>query len=70
MNALIGRDDAFGGIDFNSDKINLETQSYGDAIKFSDSAMLKQLEDAQGFRPFIINIQPLEEVQLMSSLNE
>jgi len=58
-----------GGIDFNSNKMNLQvktgspTGAFGDdkgGIKFHiDQAMLRQLQDAPGFMPVIIHIQPM-----------
>ncbi len=54
-----------GGIDFNADKMNLQTQNAGQDIKFQvDPAMLKQLQDAPGFTPVIINIQPVHDLRL------
>ncbi len=53
---------ARGGIDFNADKINLET-NVGEGIKFHvDPAMFKQLQDAPGFTPVIIDIQPMTDL--------
>jgi len=59
-----------GGIDFNSNKMNLQvktgspTKTFGDdngGIKFHlDPALLQQLQNAPGFVPVIINIQPLK----------
>ena len=52
-----------GGIDFNSDKMNLEIQNGGGEIKFKiDAAMLQQLQNAPGFMPVIINIKPLSDI--------
>jgi hypothetical protein len=40
--------------------MNLQTQNTGEGIKFHlDPAMLKQLQNAQGFVPMIISIQPM-----------
>ena len=48
-----------GGIDLTSDKA-LEVRNNGLSIKFNiDPAMLAQLQNAPGFTPVIINIQPL-----------
>ena len=58
-----------GGIDFNSDKMNLETKSEGGEIKFHvDPAMLEQLRNAPGFTPVIINIQPMNDIRLFLGL--
>jgi len=44
--------------------MNLQTQNNGRAIKFSmDPAMLKQLQNAPGFVPVIINIQPMTDLR-------
>jgi hypothetical protein len=48
-----------GGIDLTSNKF-LQTQNTGEGIKFQlNPAMLKQLQNAPGFYPVIINIQPM-----------
>ena len=50
-----------GGVDFTANKTPLEIQNAGEGIKFNiDPAMLKQLQDAPGFMPVIISIQPLK----------
>ncbi|MBI4309758.1 MAG: hypothetical protein HY591_05455 [Candidatus Omnitrophica bacterium] len=53
---------AKGGIDFNSDKMNLSVQDNGHGeIKFHiDRAMLQQLQNAPGFIPQVIDVQPLK----------
>ena len=49
-----------GGIDLTTANMNLETRNAGQAIKFNiDPAMLKQLQNAPGFVPVIISIQPM-----------
>ena len=49
-----------GGIDLTSDNLNLQTNNSGEWINFRmDPAMLKQLHNASGFVPVIIQIQPL-----------
>lgn len=66
----LGNDQAIkGGIDFNSDKMNLETKVDSrlrgndkgrEGILFHmDPAQLKQLQDSPGFAPIIIDIQPM-----------
>jgi len=53
-----------GGIDFNSDKINLQIQNNVGGIKFHiDPAMLEQLKNTPGFVPVIINIQPMRDLK-------
>ena len=73
-----------GGIDFNSDKINLQvkmdsrfrgndsreggndrgSEGNDNGIKFKiDPAMLKQLQNAPGFVPVIINVQPMTDLR-------
>ena len=60
-----------GGIDFNADKINLQIQNAGEGIKFHiDPAMLKQLQNAPGFVPVIINIQPLKSLPEFLGIRE
>ncbi len=52
-----------GGIDFNADKVSrvMTVQNGGGEIKFHiDPAMLAQLQNAPGFVPVIISIQPLK----------
>ena len=53
-----------GGVDFTADKIKLQVQNSGVGIKFYlDPAQLEQLQNAPGFVPVIINIQPLKSLQ-------
>jgi len=64
-----------GGIDFNSDKMNLQVKKIAsspsaprndtvEGIRFHiDPAMLQQLQNAPGFVPVIINIQPLTDLR-------
>ncbi|MBF0489700.1 MAG: protein kinase [Candidatus Omnitrophica bacterium] len=60
-----------GGIDFNSDKMNLETRNQGGEIKFHlDPAQLAQLQNAPGFTPVIINIQPMTDLRLFLGINQ
>ena len=50
----------YGGIDLTPANMNLLTQNAGTEIKFHlDPAMLQRLQNAPGFTPVIINIQPL-----------
>ncbi|MBF0490736.1 MAG: hypothetical protein HQL15_09025, partial [Candidatus Omnitrophica bacterium] len=60
-----------GGIDFNSEKMNLETRNQGGEIKFNlDSAQLAQLQNAPGFTPVIINIQPITDLPMFLGISE
>jgi hypothetical protein len=52
-----------GGIDLTAAGMNLQTRNSGEGIKFLlNPALLKQLQNAPGFVPVIINIQPLKSV--------
>ena len=58
-----------GGIDFNADKMDLQLQNAGQEIKFHiDPSMLQQLQDAPGFTPSIINIQPMASLRAFLGL--
>jgi hypothetical protein len=58
-----------GGIDLTSDKV-LQVQNNAGEIKFNiDPAMLQKLQNAQGFTPVIINVQPLKDLQLFLGIN-
>ncbi len=70
---------AKGGIDFNADKVDSAFEVKKDPREklgtrneymspFFDPAMLKQLQDAQGFMPVIINIQPLTDLRMFLGL--
>jgi len=53
-----------GGIDLTSAIMNLQTRNMGGLIQFHpDLAMLKQLQNAPGFIPTIINIQPMNDLR-------
>ncbi len=53
-----------GGIDFTTNKIPLDIQNRRESIKFHlDPAMLYQLQDAPGFAPVIISMQPMTNVR-------
>ena len=61
--ALLNKDT--GGIDFQPDKMNMKTQNNSGEIKFHiDRAMLQQLQNAPGFKPVVISIQPLTDLPL------
>jgi len=67
MNTL---DKNTGGIDLRSDKA-LFVQNNGRGIKFYiDPAMLAQLQNAPGFTPVIINIQPMTDLRRFLGLPE
>ena len=52
-----------GGIDLTSNKF-LQTNNSGGSIKFHlDPGMLQQLQNASGFVPVIINIQPMTDLR-------
>jgi len=51
--------------------MNLQTQNSGGGIKFHiDQAMLQQLQNAPGFVPVIINIQPMRDLRGFLGLKE
>jgi hypothetical protein len=59
----------YGGIDLTSDKA-LTVQNNGQGINFHlDPAQLAQLQNAPGFVPAIINIQPLESLSAFLGIN-
>ena len=59
-----------GGIDLTPANMNLQTQNAGGEIKFYlDPAMLTQLQNAPGFVPVIINIQPMTDLRQFLGLN-
>ncbi|MBF0388170.1 MAG: hypothetical protein HQL20_10025 [Candidatus Omnitrophica bacterium] len=52
-----------GGIDFNTDKMNLLVHNGGDATGSNiDPAMFQQLQNATGFMPVVMDIQPLTSI--------
>ncbi|MBF0489351.1 MAG: hypothetical protein HQL15_01865 [Candidatus Omnitrophica bacterium] len=60
-----------GGIDFGSDKINLETRNQGGEIKFHlNPAQLAQLQNVPGFTPVIISIQPMVSLRIFLGLSD
>ncbi len=53
-----------GGIDLTPSNMNLQTQNNGGEIEFHlDPAMLAQLQNAPGFVPVIISIQPMTDLK-------
>jgi beta-phosphoglucomutase-like phosphatase (HAD superfamily) len=60
-----------GGIDLTPSKMNLQTQNSTGEIKFHmDPAMLQQLQNAPGFVPVIINIQPMTNLRVFLGIND
>ena len=60
-----------GGIDFNANKLILETRREGGEIKMNiDPRMLLQFQNASGFVPVIINILPMTDLKGFLGLNE
>jgi hypothetical protein len=60
-----------GGIDFTANKTPLEIKNASAGIKFHiDPAMLAQLQNAPGFTPIIINIQPMADIKVFLGLKE
>jgi hypothetical protein len=60
-----------GGIDLTPANMNLQTKNAGSEIKFHmDPTVLKQLQNAPGFVPVIINIQPLKSLQEFLGLTQ
>ncbi|MBF0485879.1 MAG: hypothetical protein HQL16_05120 [Candidatus Omnitrophica bacterium] len=61
-----------GGIDFNSDRMNLEMRGDGNAVmKFNmDPGLMEKFKSAPGFVPVIINIYPLNNLQKFLGVNE
>ena len=58
-----------GGIDLTHINMNLQTQNSGEGIKFHlDPAQLAQLQNAPGFVPVIINIQPMTNLRTFLGL--
>ena len=72
--AMIGTDsNSFlkGGIDFNANVMNLQVQNNGGEIEFKmDAAMLQRLQNAPGFVPRIVNIQPMTDLQIFLGTKE
>ena len=70
-----------GGIDFKPDKVDSVFEIKRDPQEqkgtrrkdmspFVDSAILEQLQNAQGFMPVIINIQPMTDLRLFLGLKK
>jgi SAM-dependent methyltransferase len=68
---LVNNKKEVGGIDLTPSNMNLQTQNKGSEIKFHlDSAQLAQLQNAPGFVPVIINIQPLNDLKSFLGVRE
>ena len=66
--AMLG---ARGGIDFTPARMKVEDINTGQGIKFHlDPTLLKQLQNAPGFVPVIINIQPMRNLEVFLGLAE
>ncbi|MBF0490336.1 MAG: hypothetical protein HQL15_06900, partial [Candidatus Omnitrophica bacterium] len=53
-----------GGIDFTPDKMNLQVQNIGGKIKVTvDPAMLAQLQNTPGFSPYVVSVEPLNDLR-------
>ena len=71
MEEFIARDNKKGGIDLTPANMHLQTRNTGEGIKFHlDPAMLQQLQNAPGFVPVIISIQPLKSLLEFLGLNQ
>jgi hypothetical protein len=59
-----------GGIDLTPANMNLLTKNGGEAIRFHlNPLQLQQLQNAPGFAPVIINIQPMTNLRMFLGLN-
>ncbi|MBF0570972.1 MAG: hypothetical protein HQL12_03775 [Candidatus Omnitrophica bacterium] len=64
------RGNGVGGIDLTLANMNLQTQNSDGEIKFHlDPAQLMQLQNAPGFVPVIINIQPMTDLRQFLGLD-
>ena len=60
-----------GGIDLTTAHMNIKTENKGGEIKFHiNPAMLRQLQNAPGFVPVIINIQPLKDIPAFLGIDQ
>ncbi len=68
---LIKRPEIKGGIDLTPANMNLQTKNNSGSIKFNlNPAMLQQLQNAPGFVPVIINVQPLKSLTEFLGLSQ
>ena len=71
MAGLTDKVEKTGGIDLTPANMNLQTQNSGGEIQFQmDPAMLERLQNAPGFVPVIINIQPMIDLRQFLGLAE
>ena len=64
------RIDKKGGIDFDPDRMELQSRSNGDEIKFKpDPVLLRQLQDTRGMSPVIVKIQPVGDLKFFLGIN-
>jgi len=64
MFTIIKKANGPGGIDLTPAHMHLQTQNAGSEIKFNlDPALMAQLQNAPGFVPLIINIQPMDNLK-------
>jgi hypothetical protein len=62
--------DNVGGIDLTAGQMPLKIRNSGPGIKFHlDPTLVQQLQNAPGFLPVIINIQPLKDLSVFLGLN-
>jgi len=61
--------DLKGGIDLDPRKMDLQVRDNGEKIELNiDPAMLKQLQNAPGFVPIILNIRPMDDIRIFLGL--
>ena len=71
MRSRVSHVEENGGIDLTPAHMKLQTQNNDGEIKFHlDPAMLKQLQNAPGFVPVIINIQPLKSLSAFLGIDQ
>jgi len=60
-----------GGIDFNYEKMDLQIQNSGEGINFNiDPSMIRQMQNATGLMPIVIDIQPTISLPQFLGLND
>jgi hypothetical protein len=63
--------DKYGGIDLTPANLNLQMRNTQGGIKFHmDPAMIQKLQNAPGFIPVIINIQPISDLRRFLGMQE
>ncbi len=64
-------DAATGGIDLTPLRMDLQTAGSGDEFTFNiDPVMLQKFQDAPGFSPVIINIQPVTDLKMFLGVKD